>query len=104
MQKAIHPDYNKIIEITCSCGARMTTGSTIKGPLKVEICSSCHPFYTGEKKLVDTAGQVEKFETRQKSAEEFQKTTATKKNKKSRENDKPTRAISLKDLLDQARS
>ena len=60
MKKDIHPDYHKNIKITCSCGAVFTGGSTKKG-LKTEICSQCHPFYTGKQKLIDSAGNVERF-------------------------------------------
>ncbi|PIP56623.1 50S ribosomal protein L31 [candidate division WWE3 bacterium CG22_combo_CG10-13_8_21_14_all_39_12] len=102
MQKDIHPKYFNNVEILCSCGATRVLGSTLEGPLKVEICGSCHPFYTGEKRLVDTAGQVEKFETRQKTAIEHQ-AVIQEKVKKIREKAKPSRATSLKDLLEQAR-
>jgi len=65
MKTKIHPDY-KEVEVTCSCGTKFTTRSTLGKPLHVEVCSSCHPFYTGKQKIVDTAGRVEKF--RQKYA------------------------------------
>ncbi|HYU69838.1 MAG TPA: 50S ribosomal protein L31 [Burkholderiales bacterium] len=60
MKTKIHPDY-KEIQVTCSCGNTFTTRSTLGKPLHVEVCSSCHPFYTGKQKIVDTAGRVEKF-------------------------------------------
>ena len=60
MKSGIHPEY-KEITVTCTCGNRFTTRSTYGGDLQVEICSQCHPFYTGKQKLVDTAGRVEKF-------------------------------------------
>ena len=60
MKPGIHPEYNDI-QVTCSCGATFTTKSTMGKPLNVEVCSSCHPFYTGKQKIVDTAGRVEKF-------------------------------------------
>jgi large subunit ribosomal protein L31 len=59
MKKDIHPQYNKITA-TCACGAEIETGSVLD-EIKVEICSSCHPFFTGKQKLIDTAGRVEKF-------------------------------------------
>ncbi len=59
MKKDIHPDYKKAT-ITCACGNSFQTYSTI-GDMKVEICSECHPFFTGKQKLVDSAGRVEKF-------------------------------------------
>jgi len=60
MKKEIHPDY-KEITVTCACGNTFKTRSTA-GDIQVEICSSCHPFYTGKQKYVDTAGRVEKFQ------------------------------------------
>lgn len=58
-----HPKYGEI-QVTCSCGHVFTTRSTINKPLHVEVCSSCHPFYTGKQKVMDTAGRVEKFRQR----------------------------------------
>ncbi|NJD25728.1 MAG: 50S ribosomal protein L31 [Betaproteobacteria bacterium] len=60
MKADIHPKYNEI-QVTCSCGNTFTTKSTMGKPLHVEVCSACHPFYTGKQKIVDTAGRVEKF-------------------------------------------
>lgn len=60
MKSNIHPDYNEV-EVTCSCGTVFKTMSTMKKALHVEVCSECHPFYTGKQKLIDTAGRVEKF-------------------------------------------
>ena len=60
MKSGIHPEYNDI-EVTCSCGEKFTTRSTMNKALHVEVCSNCHPFYTGKQKIVDTAGRVEKF-------------------------------------------
>lgn len=60
MKKDIHPKYEDAT-ITCSCGNSIKTRSTVKD-LRVEICSKCHPFYTGTQKLVDSAGRVEKFQ------------------------------------------
>jgi len=58
-----HPDYNDI-KVTCSCGDSFVTKSTLKDDLSIEVCSSCHPFYTGQQKIVDTAGRVDKFRKR----------------------------------------
>ena len=63
MKTAIHPQYTEI-QVTCSCGNTFTTRSTVQKPLHVEVCSACHPFYTGKQKIVDTAGRVEKFRQR----------------------------------------
>lgn len=60
MKPEIHPNYNEIT-VNCSCGASFKTRSTMSKDLHVEVCSQCHPFYTGKQKIVDTAGRVEKF-------------------------------------------
>ena len=60
MKEGIHPAYQEI-KVTCSCGNSFTTRSTLGQELQVEVCSVCHPFYTGKQKLVDTGGRVEKF-------------------------------------------
>ncbi|MCK9497674.1 MAG: 50S ribosomal protein L31 [Candidatus Colwellbacteria bacterium] len=78
MKSDIHPEYHKDAVITCVCGNTIKTGST-KEKMEVEICSKCHPFYTGTEKLIDTAGRVEKFKARRAQAE-----TAPKKAKKPR--------------------
>ena len=65
MKAKIHPQYREIT-VTCSCGNSWTTRSTMVKDLNIEVCSACHPFYTGKQKIVDTAGRVEKF--RQKYA------------------------------------
>ena len=60
MKSDIHPDYADV-QVTCSCGNVFTTRSTLKKPLHIEVCSACHPFYTGKQKVMDTAGRIEKF-------------------------------------------
>jgi large subunit ribosomal protein L31 len=61
MKEGIHPDYHAV-KVHCACGNEFSTRSTFKGQLiRVEICSNCHPFFTGKQKLVDTAGRVERF-------------------------------------------
>jgi len=61
MRADIHPEYNEI-KVTCSCGNKFTTRTTIgKEVMNIEVCSQCHPFYTGKQKILDTAGRVEKF-------------------------------------------
>ena len=63
MKKDIHPTYNEITA-TCSCGNTFQVKSTLKEDLSIEVCSACHPFYTGQQKIVDTAGRVDKFRRR----------------------------------------
>lgn len=60
MKEKIHPAY-KEIDVTCSCGNTFKTRSTMTKALTIEVCSNCHPFYTGKQKIVDTAGRVERF-------------------------------------------
>jgi len=62
MKTEIHPQYHKV-QVHCACGETWTTGST-KKELRIEICSKCHPFFTGKQKLVDSAGRIERFTQR----------------------------------------
>ncbi|MDI6766174.1 MAG: 50S ribosomal protein L31 [Bacteroidota bacterium] len=73
MKKGIHPQYKKSI-VSCVCGASFETRSTV-GDLKIEICSKCHPFFTGKQKLLDSAGRVERFN--KKYAKKTQEAIAT---------------------------
>ena len=63
MRAGIHPEY-KEINVVCSCGNKFTTKSVLGRELHVEVCSNCHPFYTGKQKIMDTAGRMEKFRQR----------------------------------------
>lgn len=63
MKAEIHPNYSEVT-VTCSCGNSFKTRSTVGKDIHVEVCASCHPFYTGQQKIVDTAGQVDKFRRR----------------------------------------
>ena len=74
MKAGIHPAYEEV-NVICACGHHFKTRSTHKGDIRVEICSNCHPFFTGRQKLVDTAGRVEKFEKK------YVKSRAAKKKK-----------------------
>ena len=68
MKKGIHPKYFEV-DVSCACGNSFKTRST-KKELKVEICSNCHPFYTGKQKFIDTAGRIEKFQRKNGKKEE----------------------------------
>ena len=81
MKKDIHPKYNPKVKVTCACGNVFETGST-KSELNVELCSKCHPFYTGKQKLVDTARRVEKFQEKAAKQKEVAKTRKGKKAKR----------------------
>ena len=67
MKSGIHPNY-ETVQITCACGETVTSRSTKGGEIKVEICSKCHPFYTGKQKFVDSGGRVDKFKKRLESS------------------------------------
>lgn len=88
MKKAVHPKYNSNAKFTCECGNVVIAGSTLDS-YKVEICSACHPFYTGKQKLVDTAGRVEKFNAKRKKADSpKEEATVSEKAKKSKKDEK----------------
>jgi len=70
MKDKIHPQYNKNVKVTCSCGNTFEVGSTAQS-IEAEVCSACHPFYTGTAKFIDTAGRVDKFQAKVKKAEEM---------------------------------
>ncbi|MEX1112744.1 MAG: 50S ribosomal protein L31 [Candidatus Andersenbacteria bacterium] len=86
MKQAIHPTYNDEVTVTCSCGNTFVTGST-ESELNVEVCSACHPFYTGKQKLVDVAGRVDKFRKRQQEAKTL-KSASTEGQKSKKKKDK----------------
>lgn len=61
MKTSLHPQYHPAATVTCACGNTFTTGSTLEA-IRVEVCSNCHPFYTGKQNLIDTAGRVDRFQ------------------------------------------
>ena len=83
MKKSIHPKYYPEAKIICACGNIITTGST-RPEMKVEVCSACHPFYTGKKRLVDTAGRLDRFQKRFEKTEKMKAEKAKKTKKKPR--------------------
>lgn len=108
MKKDIHPQYNKIT-ITCSCGNTITTGSTLGiEDLSVDICSKCHPFYTGEQKIVDTDNLVKKYEDRVEKAKKmsFRNKKAkmeARRKKMEKASTKPSSTLSLREMLENAK-
>ena len=80
MKADIHPAY-EAIKVTCQCGNTFSTRSTLGNDLHVEICSACHPFYTGQQKFVDTAGRVDKFQQRAAKAKAIAEARAAKAKK-----------------------
>lgn len=87
MKADIHPTYFPQAKLICNCGRTSTVGSTLE-EIRVEVCSNCHPYYTGKQNLIDTAGRVDKFSARRQRAAELKteqkaKKAATKKQEKS---------------------
>ncbi|MBI2327367.1 50S ribosomal protein L31 [Candidatus Curtissbacteria bacterium] len=98
MKSGIHPQYFDDCKVTCACGNAFITGATVP-EIHVEVCSNCHPFFTGEMKYVDTLGKVEKFEKSRAHAKELAKT----KQKVEKEKVQRVRPGSLKEMLDLAK-
>ncbi len=96
MQAQIHPKFNTDVEVRCTCGNTFVTGST-KDSISVEICSKCHPFYTGEQKFVDAKGNVDRFMKRAEEAKKFKAQISAKKAKKQEGKERDTK--SLRELL-----
>ena len=103
MKADIHPQWFNDTKVTCACGNVFTSGSTLP-EIRVEICSNCHPFYTGQQKFVDTLGQVERFQKKSKEAEvKKQQRQVILQARAAKVAEKKTDKPSLKDLLMQAR-
>ena len=81
MKAGIHPAYEEV-NVICACGHVFKTRSTHKGDIRVEICSSCHPFFTGKQKLIDTEGRVDRFTKKYQKAKELSEATAAAKKAK----------------------
>ena len=81
MKQKIHPNWYPEAKVHCACGSAFTTGSTMK-EIGVEICSACHPLFTGQQKFIDTAGRVDKFNQRLAAAEQKKSEAAERKRKK----------------------
>ncbi|MFZ2189169.1 MAG: 50S ribosomal protein L31 [Candidatus Magasanikiibacteriota bacterium] len=88
MKKSIHPKYNETATVSCACGNTFQVGST-DDEIRVELCSNCHPFYTGKAKFVDTAGRVDKFK---KKMEKVGAVAAVRKGKKAKKETKAKKA------------
>ncbi|MGB8265643.1 MAG: 50S ribosomal protein L31 [Candidatus Velthaea sp.] len=84
MKQKIHPKWFPEAKVTCACGHTFTTGSTLPA-ISVEICSACHPLFTGQQKFVDTAGRVDKFNQRVALADKKKAEAASRKRKKDEE-------------------
>lgn len=99
MKANTHPQYFDSVQVVCACGNVFTTGST-KQAIRVEICSACHPFYTGAQRFVDTVGKVQKFQTKQAAAAAKQATVKQKKQDKQEEDRRPK---TLREMLQSAK-
>lgn len=95
MKADIHPKYYQEAQVVCACGNTFVTGST-KTKLTVEVCHQCHPIYTGEKRYIDTLGQVDKFEKRKTTADSLKKARPKKQKKQEKTQEQPK---TLKELL-----
>jgi len=103
MKKDTHPKYFAAAKITCSCGNTFTTGSTLEA-IQIEVCSNCHPFYTGKQKFIDTARRVEKFQERTNKTEAAKAkrgTTPSKKAKRKVKDSKKSAKAALKQATEQ---
>lgn len=98
MKSTIHPQWYDEAKVVCACGNTFTVGAT-KPELRVEICSKCHPFFTGEMKFIDTLGRVEKFQQKQKAAAAKSGELAEKKKKKEERVASLRNQKSLKEML-----
>lgn len=96
MKQGIHPQFFEAT-VTCVCGNKFTTGSTQES-IHVELCSKCHPFYTGETRFVDTASRIQKFESRSEAAKKYQVIKKEKKEKELKASQKPQ---TLREMLAQ---
>ena len=81
MKATIHPKYFDNCQVTCACGNKFTTGSTLE-KIDVEVCNKCHPFFTGQHKFVDIKGRIDKFKERQAKGVTYSATKAASKAKK----------------------
>jgi large subunit ribosomal protein L31 len=98
MKAKIHPKYHSNAKVTCVCGNTFDTGSTLP-EIKIDICSACHPFFTGEMKFVDTQGRVEKFQTKMKNAQKNYQSKKQRKAAKIQGDDKDTQPKTLKEMI-----
>ncbi|NMB57408.1 50S ribosomal protein L31 [Candidatus Beckwithbacteria bacterium] len=96
MKAKIHPKYNHDTKVICACGNVFTTGSTL-AEIRVDICSACHPFFTGEMKFVDTQGRVEKFQSKIKQTGKYVSKKQRRATKRMEEIDNTPKT--LKDML-----
>ena len=98
MKKAIHPVWYEDAKVSCACGNTFTVGAS-KPDIRIDICSKCHPFFTGEMKFVDTMGRVERFQKKQAAAKATSAILADKKKKKLQREEQLRNPKSLREML-----
>ena len=103
MKASIHPTYYPDTKVTCSCGQSFELGSTLQ-TIQVDICSKCHPFFTGEMRFVDTQGRVERFQAKMKQAETRLKEAKAKKLQNKQIEKERQNPQTLKEMLEQVKS
>ena len=99
MKTNIHPTFFEEAQVICACGNTFVCGST-KQSITVEVCYKCHPFYTGEHRLLDVKGRVDTFQKRQAAAKQYQSTVSAKKKSKTQKEEKKSKT--LRELLSEA--
>jgi len=103
MKTDVHPKYFESAKITCSCGNVVVAGST-KETLKTELCSKCHPFFTGHQKLIDTAGRVDKFMAKKKKAEGMAEEKKARSESKKKKAEVYTEKVIPQEVIERAMS
>ncbi|EKD67771.1 MAG: 50S ribosomal protein L31 [uncultured bacterium] len=98
MKAAIHPVWYEDAKVSCACGNTFTVGAS-KPEIKIDICSKCHPFFTGEMKFVDTMGRVERFQKKQAAAKVTSAVLADKRKKKKEHEEQLRNPKSLREML-----
>lgn len=100
MKKDIHPQFNNEVTVTCACGNSFTTQSTLDS-IKVDICSNCHPLYTGKQKFIDTEGRIDKFNKKMELAKQKADSKKAKKTEEKVDSNQET-PKTLKEMLQEA--
>ena len=95
MKRNIHPKYFKNAQVSCACGNRFTTGSTLE-IIHVQLCNKCHPFYTGEQKFIDVASKIQRFQQKQEAAKKY---VSKKVKKQEEEKKKEFQPKTLREML-----
>ena len=92
MKQGIHPQYHDDCQVSCACGNKFTTGSTLK-KIEVDVCSKCHPYFTGQQKFVDIKGRIDKFNEKVSKGKEYKAKKEVKAGKKTKSTKKTTKKL-----------